>query len=77
MITRYTVENTIMRGFRADVTVNGRPRTDLLQVCTIGPFVMAWGFIRDAAGKPVAARGGDRLAMRLHIGIGRVTLTPY
>lgn len=75
MINHYTVENTAYRGIRVEATINGTKRDFLTEIWQIGPFVLAWGLMKNTAGNFVIDKERDRIAPRLHLGFGRVTVS--
>ena len=71
----FTVENTVMRGKRADVYVWGKEVKHVYEAHVFGPFVLAWSIMCDTAGKPVLDLSREGFASRLHFGIGRVVIS--
>ena len=67
----YTVENTVLKGRQAFVTVNGRLQELCVRAFAFGPFVAAEVIRTYQDGKPIVF--GDRLRSRWVFGIGQVT----
>jgi hypothetical protein len=76
MIQKFTPDNTVGQGLRADVFIGAETVKHCFTAYKIGPFVLARCFRTDAAGKFVLALGGDQLAECWHFGLGRVHLSP-
>lgn len=76
MIKRYTIENTVHSGLRAEIRINGKEARDILEAWVIGPIVIAWGAKRDSSGRMVLTLDRSEIARRLYFGLGRVELLP-
>lgn len=76
MIKKFTPNNTVGQGLRADVFIGAETVRHCFAAYQIGTFVLARCFRTDSSGKFVLSLSEDQVAEQWRFGVGRVHLSP-